>query len=96
MRTYEIMLILPAESDEDAVGAVIDRISKILGERGGEVTKTDRWGRRRFAHELAKRNEGYYVVLETRAEPAAMAELDRVLGLADDVVRFKVMLLAPA
>jgi small subunit ribosomal protein S6 len=94
MRKYEIMLILPAEADEADVGAVVERITKILGDRGGEVTKTDRWGRRRFAHEMLKRNEGYYLILECQADPATMRELDRVLHLADDVLRFKVVLRA--
>ena len=94
MRTYEIMLILPAEADDTAVGAVVERIAKVLGTDGGQVTKTDTWGRRRFAHEMLKRTEGYYVILECQATPAAMKELDRVLHLADDVLRFKVVLRA--
>jgi small subunit ribosomal protein S6 len=94
MRKYEIMLILPAEADDAAVGAVVDRVGNVLGAGGGEVTKTDTWGRRRFAHEMLKRNEGYYVILECQATPEAMKELDRVLHLADDVLRFKVVLKA--
>jgi small subunit ribosomal protein S6 len=37
------------------------------------------------------RTEGYYVVLQARAEPAAMDELGRVLSLADEVIRHKVL-----
>jgi len=94
MRTYEIMLILPAEADDAAVGAVVDRITKVIGVGGGQVTKTDKWGRRRFAHEMLKRTEGYYLILECQADPDAMKELDRVLHLADDVLRFKAVLRA--
>ena len=91
MRKYEIMLILPAEVEEETVGGVIDRIARVLGERGGEVTKADRWGRRRFAHEIEKRSEGYYVIVECTSDPTVVRELERVLTLADDVVRFKVV-----
>ena len=94
MRTYEIMLILPAEADDAAVTAVVDRITKVIGASGGQVTKTDKWGRRRFAHEMLKRTEGYYLILECQADPDAMKELDRVLHLADDVLRFKAVLRA--
>jgi small subunit ribosomal protein S6 len=93
MRLYEIMLILPADADDKVVGGVTDRIGRILAERGGEVVKTDRWGRRRFAQEMMRQTEGYYLVLEMRAEPEALTELDRVLALADDVLRFKVVVL---
>ena len=47
--------------------------------------------KRRFAYELKHRWEGYYVVLQARAEPAAMEELHRVLSLADEVIRHKVL-----
>jgi small subunit ribosomal protein S6 len=93
MRQYEIMLILPADAEEPAVAGAVDRIAKVLGERGGKVVKTDRWGRRRFAHEIEKRTEGYYVVVQGTGDPASIRELDRVLHLADEVIRFKVIAL---
>lgn len=85
------MLILPAEADESVVAAAVDRIAK----SGGEVTKTDRWGRRRFAFEINDQTEGYYVVVQFSAEPAGQAEMERVLTLADEIIRFKVMVRPP-
>jgi small subunit ribosomal protein S6 len=85
------MLILPAEADESVVAAGLERITRIVSEGGGEVGKVDRWGRRRFAFEIDKQNEGYYVVVEFTAEPTILTELDRTLHLADEVVRFKVI-----
>jgi small subunit ribosomal protein S6 len=85
------MLILPAEADESVVAAAVDRIAK----SGGEVTKTDRWGRRRFAFEINDQTEGYYVVVQFSAEPAGQVEMERVLTLADEIIRFKVMVRPP-
>ncbi len=85
------MLILPAEADESVVGAAVERITRIVAEGGGEVGKIDRWGRRRFAFEIAGRGEGYYVVVEFTADPSVIGELERSLHLADEVVRFKVV-----
>ena len=90
MRQYEVMFILPAEADESVVGGAVDRISKILAERGGEVGNIDRWGRKRLAYPIARQSEGYYAVVEFTAEPDALTEIDRALTLADDVIRFKV------
>ena len=87
------MLILPAEADESVVSTAVDRIAKVATTNGGDVSNIDRWGRRRFAYELQHLNEGYYVVVNFTAEPAAQSELDRVLNLADEVIRFKVILL---
>ena len=47
---------------------------------GGTVGQVDRWGKRRFAYELNHQLEGFYVLIEATAEPAAMAELDRMLS----------------
>jgi small subunit ribosomal protein S6 len=91
LRNYETMLILPAEADESVVGTAVERITTIVSRAGGEVGKIDRWGRKRFAYELDSRTEGYYAVVEFTADPAAIAELDRTLQLADEVVRFKVV-----
>jgi small subunit ribosomal protein S6 len=87
------MLILPADADESVVSTAVDRITKIVAEGGGEVSDVDRWGRRRFAYELERQTEGYYVVVTLTAEPSVQTELERTLNLADEVIRYKVMLL---
>ena len=91
MRKYEIMLILPADAEEATVTGVTDRIAQVIGTADGRVTNIDAWGRRRLAYEIDRRTEGYYVVVDCLADPASMRELERVLTLADDVVRFKVV-----
>jgi small subunit ribosomal protein S6 len=94
MRRYEIMLILPPDADDQVIGGATDRIAQILAERGGEIVKVDRWGRRRLSYEINRQAEGFYVVVECQADPTAITELDRVLTLADEVIRFKVVVRA--
>lgn len=92
MREYEIMLILPAEADEALVGTAVGRIEKVVTASGGSIGEIDRWGRRRFAYELQHQHEGYYVVVTFLAEPTIQTELERVLNIADEVIRHKVVL----
>jgi small subunit ribosomal protein S6 len=87
---YEIMLIVNPEADEAALGAIIDRVSGIITGRGGEVKNVDRWGRRRLAVEIDRNTEGQYVVMQFQAEGDIVQELERVLHLADEVIRHKV------
>ena len=95
MRKYEAMLILPPEADDKVVQGVADRISQVIEERGGgKIGSVNKWGKRRLAFEIRRHSEGFYVVVEFEAEPEAVKELDRVLALADDVVRFKVVVRA--
>jgi small subunit ribosomal protein S6 len=91
LREYEIMAILDPEADEQMVAGVVDRITQILSEREGEVSNVDRWGRRKLAYEINRKSEGNYVLVVFKSEAEALAELDRVLNLADEVIRFKII-----
>ena len=85
------MLILPPDADESVVTGALDRIARIVSGEGGAVGNVDRWGRRRLAFEIERQSEGYYVVVAFTADPARIAELERALQLADEVLRFKVV-----
>ena len=91
MRPYEVMIILDAGLEEEAIRSAVDRATELIRSRGGNPGSVDRWGRRRFAYELKHKWEGYYVVLRAEAEPSVMSELDRSLFLADEVLRHKVV-----
>ena len=91
LRPYEVMIILDVGLEEEAIRSAVDRAIELIRSRGGTPGAIDRWGRRRFAYELKHKWEGYYVVLRAEAEPSVMAELDRSLHLADEVLRHKVI-----
>ncbi|TMK58680.1 MAG: 30S ribosomal protein S6 [Actinobacteria bacterium] len=91
MRPYEVMIIFDADLEEETIRGAVDRYLQLIQSKGAEPGYVDYWGKRRFAYRLAHRWEGYYVVLQAKAEPAAMEELHRVLSLADEVIRHKVL-----
>jgi small subunit ribosomal protein S6 len=91
MRPYEVMVIFDAGLEEDAVRALVDRFTRQLTAAGAKSVTTDNWGKRRLAYPVRHRNEGYYVVIQANAEPAALSELDRSLTLTDEVIRHKAM-----
>jgi small subunit ribosomal protein S6 len=91
LRPYEVMFIFDADLEEETIRSAVARYSELIGSKGAEPGPIDFWGKRRFAYELKHRWEGYYVVLQTRAEPVAMEELHRVLSLADEVLRHKIL-----
>jgi small subunit ribosomal protein S6 len=91
MRPYEVMVILDAGLEEDAVRALVDRAVELLRSRGATPGRVDHWGKRRLAYEIRHKSEGYYVLVDVTGEPAALAELDRMLSLADEVIRHKVI-----
>ena len=91
MRPYETMIIFDAELEEPAISGVLTRALEVVRNNGGTPGAVDKWGKRAFAYEMAKKREGYYVVAEFNADPKASAELDRFLVLADEVLRHKII-----
>jgi small subunit ribosomal protein S6 len=91
MRPYEIMVILDPTLDERTVAPSLETFLNVVRKDGGTVDKVDIWGRRRLAYEIAKHAEGIYVVIDLKAEPATVHELDRQLSLNESVLRTKVM-----
>lgn len=91
MRHYEIMVILDSNLEERAVSPMLDNYLNVIRDAGGSVEKLDVWGRRRLAYEIDKKAEGVYAVIDLRATPAAVAELDRQMRLNESIMRTKVI-----
>ena len=91
MRPYEVMVIYDAELDDSEIRDTVEQLRQQLAASGAELGPVDFWGKRRLAYRINHRWEGYYVVLQAKAEPAAMDELSRTLALADEVMRHKVL-----
>ena len=95
MRRYEVMVILDPDLEEKTIAPSLEAFLNVIRSDGGTVNKIDHWGKRRFAYEINHKFEGYYVVLDLDATPAAVAELDRQLNLNESVMRTKVTRPAP-
>jgi small subunit ribosomal protein S6 len=90
LRPYEVMIILDPDLEERTVAPSLDTYLNVVRQDGGSVDNVDVWGKRRLAYEINKKNEGIYAVVQLKAEPATVKELDRQLGLNESVVRTKV------
>lgn len=91
MRAYEVMVIVDADLEEETIRASVEKWLKLIESHGAVRGYIDFWGKRRLAYEINKKADGYYVVIQAKSEPPAMAELHRVLSLADEVIRHKVL-----
>ncbi|MEV6211148.1 30S ribosomal protein S6 [Kitasatospora sp. NPDC051914] len=91
MRHYEVMVILDPSVEERAVSPLIENFLNVVRTGGGKVEKVDTWGRRRLAYEINKQSEGIYSVIDLKATPEVVKELDRQLSLSESVLRTKVL-----
>ena len=91
MRPYEVMAIFEATTDPTVIQGVLDRVLELIRTTGGNPGAIDRWGKRTFAYEVNHKREGYYIVIEFSSPTQTVADLDRLLSLADEVVRHKIV-----
>ncbi|RXJ02828.1 30S ribosomal protein S6 [Anaerobacillus alkaliphilus] len=87
MRKYEIMYIIRPNLEEAATKELIERFNGVLTDNGATIDKADEMGKRRLAYEIEDFREGFYVLLNVTAEPAAIAEFDRLIKINEDVIR---------
>jgi small subunit ribosomal protein S6 len=85
------MVILDPSLDERTVAPSLDTYLNVVRQDGGQVESVDVWGKRRLAYEINKNAEGIYAIIDLRAEPATVKELDRQLTLNESVLRTKVI-----
>lgn len=91
MRNYEVMYIIKPEVEEEQLNALVEKFKGLVEGMGAEVTKLDKWGKRRLAYEINHIREGIYVLMQFKAEAAAAAELDRVMKISDDIIRHMIV-----
>ena len=96
MRAYELMVIVDGDVDDPGVKAVNARVAELVEADGGNIAKTDFWGRRRYAYPINHKLEGIYTVFEIVTPGWKLKVIDRFLRLAEDVVRNKIMRLPEA
>ncbi len=91
MRKYECAYILDPGLTEEEQQPFVDRFKTLVDDNGGTVDAVDKWERRRLAYEIKGKREGVYVFMNFTGEPAAEAELGRVLGITEGVLRHMVV-----
>ncbi len=90
MNNYELMLVLEAALEQEKKDAILETVKEIISV-GGEVEKVDVWGNRRLAYPILKKNEGYYAVVNFKANAELPKELDRRLKILDAVIRHMII-----
>ncbi len=91
MRAYELTFIVHPELDDSAFNEVVERVKIWINDSGGEITQIDFWGKRKLAYEISKQTEGNYVLMKTNLAATFCAELERNLGLTEQVLRYLIV-----
>ena len=87
LRDYELVVILSPELAEEDIPAAIDRLSRLIVDRGGELKDVNRWGRRKLAYPIKNHLEGNYLVTQVSLDPGRTSDLEAGLHISEEVLR---------
>lgn len=87
---YEVALILSVANGEEAVNALKEKFNDLMA-KNGTVENVDEWGKRRLAYPINDEAEGYYIFTTMTCEPTLPAELERIAGITEGVLRIMVI-----
>jgi small subunit ribosomal protein S6 len=91
VRDYELVLVVSPDAGDEGFPATVERVSKFIQERGGEIKDVEPWGRRRLAYPIGRFTEGLYAVTHFSLEPDQVRALEGNLDLAEDILRHLVV-----
>src|SRR5919204_3597768 len=90
-RQCELIYILPPDTTEQQASDLHGQIDAVVSRMNGRIEKTDNWGRRKLAYEIAHQKEGVYVLEVINGSGDLMKELDRRLRVMDQVIRHMIV-----
>ncbi|MBE6609250.1 MAG: 30S ribosomal protein S6 [Ruminococcaceae bacterium] len=86
---YEALFIVDMSEGEASVKANVEKFKTLIAENA-EVTAVNEWGKRHLAYPINDKNEGYYVLVNFNAAGDFPAELERVFGITEGIMRYMV------
>jgi small subunit ribosomal protein S6 len=91
MPIYETVFVLDAELEDSARDKRIQGVLDFLSQHAERMIKTDRWGNRRLAYEIKRKQQGHYVLVQYEASGSMIPELERIFHLDEAVLRYLTM-----
>jgi small subunit ribosomal protein S6 len=84
---YELTVIFKGDLSEEKLTAAIENVKKFITGKGGVITDTKSWGKRRLAYPIKHSHEGNYILLKFTMKPNLNRELETSLRISEDVLR---------
>jgi small subunit ribosomal protein S6 len=88
-RSYEIVLVFDAYQQEDRLNTSLESLEKFITDNGGIIAGKNRWGKRRLAYEINKRQHGLYICLLVETENYQLIQaLEAQIRLREEILRY--------
>ena len=88
MNKYELALVVNAKIEDDVRLATVEKAKEYIARFGGNVTNVEEWGKKKLGYEIQHMKEGFYYFIQFDAEANVPGELEQVVRIMDNVIRF--------
>lgn len=88
MKQYELLFVVKPTLTEEEIASQIATVKASIEKDGGEIVATADMGMKKLAYEVAKANRGYYTVFYFNANPASINEIERLIRLNENILKF--------
>lgn len=85
---YESIFIARSSLSEEDVAGLTEKVKAIIEKNGGQIIKTENWGKKKLAYEVKKEKKGIYVMFHIKGPGALVSELERNLNIQDGIIKF--------
>ena len=86
MSKYESIIIVNPNVDEEGLKSLEERFTGLINENG-KVESVENMGKKKLAYEIKKFNEGTYLLFNFESKPSAIAEIERVYRITDEILK---------
>ena len=90
-RNYETIFIISMKIGEEKIKELVGKFKDFVSEKA-ELETVDEWGKKELAYPINYEKEGYYVLFKFKSDPSFSAELDRIYGITDGIIRSLIVL----
>jgi len=88
MSLYEHIFLARQDVSSQQVEALVEQFKGVITNGGGTVGKVEAWGLKSTSYRIKKNRKAHYTLMNIDAPPAAVAEMERQMGLNEDVLRY--------
>ena len=88
MNNYESVLIARQDLGASQVNNIVEELSNVIKNEGGNVVRVDNWGLKNLAYRIKKNRKGHYVLMNITAPASAIAEFERIMRFNEDIIRY--------
>jgi small subunit ribosomal protein S6 len=87
LNQYEIAVLFDPQLEVDLSKATA-RVEKLFTDNGGKITKTDNWGKKKLAYQIAKHDSAIYVFYTVDMPGENVQKVESTLNITDEVIRY--------